>query len=348
MPGLISRLLRPLALLASLALPAAAAAQGLSGAPAPFDEGGVKVALISYISGGDFFQAYEAGAKRQAKALGIDLRIFPGRQDAAQQREQLQQAIDLGVDGVILNHGTPEALKDLAQQALDAGIAVVAFDVDLGLPKAVQVEQGDAKMARLVLDRMLADNGPSFTAGYVYVPGFAPLERRDAVWTEVKRANPGIREAARWGVVDGTTAASVASQTAAALRANPGITAIFAPYDEFARGAMLGAQEAGVADHLRIYSSDISTADIEAMREPGSPWVATAATNPASVGEVTVRAAALAIAGEPVGPRVTVEPVLITREQLEREKVRSVEDLNARLPGFARSPAAQAPWIPLP
>ena len=85
------------------------------GAPAPFDKGGVKVALISYISAGDFFQAYQAGAEAQAKALGIDLRIFPGRQDAAEEREQINQAINLGVQGIIIDHGLPESLKDVAQ-----------------------------------------------------------------------------------------------------------------------------------------------------------------------------------------------------------------------------------------
>jgi simple sugar transport system substrate-binding protein len=70
-----------------------AQAEGLEGAPAPFDKGGVKVALIAYISGGDFFQAYQAGAEAQAKALGIDLRIFPGKQNAAEQREQINQAL---------------------------------------------------------------------------------------------------------------------------------------------------------------------------------------------------------------------------------------------------------------
>jgi simple sugar transport system substrate-binding protein len=80
-------LLLGLGLLGSTALTASAA--GLPGAPAPFDKGGVKIALVNYISAGDFFQAYEAGAQRQAKALGIDLRVFEGKQDAAEEREQI-------------------------------------------------------------------------------------------------------------------------------------------------------------------------------------------------------------------------------------------------------------------
>ena len=63
---------------------------------------------------------------------------------------------------------------------------------------------------------------------------------------------------------------------------------MFAPYDEFARGVKLGAAEAGVADKIKVYSADVSTADIQEIREPGSSWVATSATNPAVVGEVSL------------------------------------------------------------
>ena len=167
--------------LARLALSAAAIsftlyqtslAGGLSGAPAPFDKGGVKVALISYISAGDFFQAYQAGAEAQAKALDIDLRVFPGRQDAAEQREQILQAINLGVAGIVVDHGLPESLGDVVQQALDKGIKVVAFDVNLNNPKVPQVEQSDHELAQLGLEQVVKDNGKSFKAGS------APLELR--------------------------------------------------------------------------------------------------------------------------------------------------------------------------
>ena len=324
----------------------AASAEGIAGAPAPFDKGGVKVALISYISAGDFFQAYQAGAEKQAKALGIDLRIFPGRQDAAEERDQVQQAINLGVQGIIIDHGLPESLKDVAQQAVDAGIKVVAFDVNLDNPKIPQVEQSDHELAKAALDQALKDNGASFNAGYVYVAGFAPLDRRNEIWEEVKKANPGIVEKARWGVVNDTTAASTADQTKAALQANADITVVFAPYDEFARGVKLAANEIGVADKLKIYSADVSTADIQEITEPGSPWVATAATNPAVVGAVSVRAVSLLIAGQDPGHNIVVKPVLITQKDLIDNAIKTVEDLNAKLPAFGKSDAATAAWIP--
>jgi simple sugar transport system substrate-binding protein len=320
-------------------------AGGIVGAPAPFDKGGVKIALVSYLSQGDYFEAYEAGVARQAKALGVDLHIFQGKQDAALQREQIEQAISLGVQGLIVSHGQPESLKDVVQKAVDAGIKVVAKDVDLGNPKVPLISQNDHEIARLVLNQALKDNGQNFPAGYVFVAGFRPLELRGEIWAETKKANPGIVEKGVWGAVDSNTATTVASQTAAVLRAHPEIKVVFAPYDEFARGVKLGAIEAGVADKIKIYSADVSTSDIQDMREAGSPWVATSATNPAVVGEVSLRAVALMIAGQDPEKLIEVSPVLITQEQLNKNDIKTIADLDAKLPGFGHSDQATASWI---
>ncbi|RKP55770.1 substrate-binding domain-containing protein [Pararobbsia silviterrae] len=343
----LKKLIHTLVLAAAIGAPLAShAAGGIANAPAPFDHGGVKIALVNYLSTGDFFQAYEAGAQKQAKALGIDLRIYEGRQDASQQRDQIQQAIDLGVAAIVVNHGLPESLKDVVQQALDKGIKVVAFDVDLANPKVPQVEQSDHDLASLLLDQAVKDNGETFSAAYVYVPGFAPLDRRDQVWQSFKQAHPGVKEVARFGTVDNQIAQSVANEASAAYRAHPDVRVVFAPYDEFARGAKLAADEVGNASKLRIYSADISTADIEAIRTPGSPWVATAATNPAVVGAVSVRAAALLVAGQDPGHHIEIKPTLITRDDLVKNDIHTVSELGAKFQAFRKSDAAQVAWIP--
>ncbi len=103
---------------------------GAGSLPAPFDKpDSVRMALVRYLSTGDFFDSYLAGAKEQAEALGVDLQVFDSRQDAERQAEMVDQAIALGVDGIIIQHGPTNPLKAAAQRALDAGIKVVAFDV---------------------------------------------------------------------------------------------------------------------------------------------------------------------------------------------------------------------------
>ena len=317
--------------------------------PAPLDNAGdVKIALVRYLSTGDFFQSYLSGVESQSAAIGLDLRIFDSRQDAALQADMVDQAIALGVDGIIIQHGLTEALQDAAQRAVDAGIKVVAFDVNLENAAIPQIEQSDFLLGKLALDQAIADNGTDFTAGYVYVPGIAPLDRRDVAWEEAKAANPGITEAAVFGTLDNPIANSIANQARSVLQANPNITVIFAPYDEFAKGVKIAVDEAGLTDDIDIYSADVSTADISAMREPGSAWVATVATNPSVVGEASVRALAMLLAGENPGASVIVPPTLITQNFLNEQDIKNMDDLGAMMPQFQHADVAMTDWMPLP
>lgn len=322
-----------------------AASAQIAGAPAPFDKGGVKIAVVSFLGAGDWLQAFESGAKKQGQALKVDLRLSQARNDANTQRELIEQAITRKVDGLIINNGKPEALKDLAQKALNAGIKVVAYDVNLDNPKIPQVEQSDRLMAQLVLDEAVKRQGKKIVGGAVYVAGFAPLDRRYAVWKEFQTKH-SFSEKAVWGVVNDSVPASVADQTKAVLRANPDINTIFTPWDEFARGVKLAVDELKLNDKVRIFGVDISTSDIQAIREPGSPWVATAATNPAVVGEVAVRAVSLLIAGKDPGHSVEIAPSLVTREDLLKNDIKTIEELTAKFPAFSASKAATASWIP--
>lgn len=328
-------------------LPGLAFGQGA--APAPFDNpGDVKIALVRYLSTGDFFQAYLSGVEKQAAALGVSLQVFDSRQDAALQADMVDQAIALGVDGIIIQHGLTESMKEAAQRAVDAGIKVVAFDVNVENEAIPQIEQSDRDLARLALEQAIADNGETWTAGYVYVPGIAPLDRRNETWVEFKAKYPGITEKAMFGTMDNPIANSVANQARAVLSANPDITVMFAPYDEFAKGVKIAVDEAGLGQDVSIYSADISTADIALMREADSAWKATAATNPAVVGEVSVRTLAQVLAGEDVPAQVIVPPTLITQAQLAELDISNMEELGAKMPAFVHADVAVSPWMALP
>lgn len=336
-----------LASAASLALGAGAVTA--QDAPAPLDTpDDVTIALVRYLSTGDFFQAYLSGVETQAEALGVNLRVLDSRQDAALQADMVDQAIALGVDGIIIQHGLTESMREAAQRAVEAGIEVVAFDVNVENEAIPQIEQSDYLLGKMALEQAIEDNGDSFTAGYVYVPGIAPLDRRHVAWEEVKAANPGITEAARIGTLDNPIANANANQARAALQANPTISVFFAPYNEFAKGVKIAGDELGLSDAISIYSADISTSDIALMREAGSAWRATVATNPAVVGEVSVRALALMLAGENPGASVVVPPTLITQSFLNDNDIRNMDDLGAKMPQFQHADVAMADWMPLP
>jgi len=339
-----------LSLIGGLAAAVAVSGQGLAQSmPEPFDDpGDVQIALVRYLSTGDFFQAYLAGVERQAEALGVDLRVFDSRQDAALQADMVDQAIALGVDGIIIQHGLTESMTEAAQRAVDAGIDVVAFDVNVENEAIPQIEQNDYQLAKLALEEAIRDNGTEWKAAYVYVPGIAPLDRRHQAWEDVKAEHPGIEEVAQFGTLDNPIANSNANQARSVLQANPNIEVVFAPYDEFAKGVKIAVDEAGLSQDIDIYSADVSTADIAAMREPGSSWKATVATNPAVVGEVSVRALAMLMAGEDPGANVIVPPTLITQEFLNENDIGNMQELAAAMPQFAHADVAVPDWMPLP
>jgi simple sugar transport system substrate-binding protein len=325
-------------------------ASGSSGAqtadvPAPFDQPPVRIALVRQLGSGDYFEQWLTGAQEQADALGIDLRVSDARGDDAAQATNLDTAINQGVAGIILDHGQTETLKPGIDRALAAGIPVVAFDVNADNPKVPQIEQSDAVLAQRTLESLVKDTGGKATIGYVYVAGFAPLDRRDEVFQDILTKNPGLKLAATWGKVSDSTAADVQGQTAAALTANPDITAIFAPFDEFAKGAVLAIEAAGLQDKVKVYGADISTADIGVMTAKDSPWTATAAADPANVGRVAVRAVALQVAGERVDAQISVEPALITRDFLVQHAITTMEQLRDQLPELTTPNLVNAPWF---
>jgi simple sugar transport system substrate-binding protein len=331
--------------IAPSAEPSASAAASAAAVPAPFDNPPVKIALVRQLGSGDYFEQWLGGAQDQADALGIELLVSDARGDNAAQSSNLETAVNQGVAAIIVDHGQTEPLEPGVTAALASDIPVVAFDVNVDQAAVPQIEQSDATLAKLALDQLVADTGGEGTIAYAYVAGFAPLDRRDAVFQEVLTANPGLDLVATFGTVSDSTAAETQSQAAAVLTANPDITAIFAPYDEFAKGAVLAIEAAGLQDKVKVYGADISTADIGVMIAENSPWVATAGTDPANVGRVAVRAAALLAAGETVPHRIVVEPALITQQFLRDNAITTIEELGAKLPALDTPDLVTAPWF---
>lgn len=323
----------------------ASAGGGLPGAPPPFDKGGVKLALIVYLSGGDYYQNYEAGVKRQAERLGIELHTFQGRQKPDEEREQIRQAINLGVNGIVIAGGKGEAVQDVVQEALDAGIKIAVQNITLPQKEIIVIDQDESKQLDLVLNQAVNDNGDAFNVGYIYVEGFPALDKRDKAWQAFKKSHPKVKEVARWGAVDDTPAETVANQTAAVFRAHPEINVILGPWDEFSRGAKIATDEAGLNKSVKIYSVDVSTSDIQAIREPDSPWAATVAISASGTGAAAVRAVALALTHELKETLVLLPPTLITRKFLIDNDVKNEEQLNAKLPAFRLEDAVTSDWI---
>ncbi len=320
------------------------AAASLAAKPAPFDQGPVKIAMVRQSGAGDYFQQWGGGAERQAAAIGFDMQVYDAQADAALQATQMQTAIDSGVAGIIVDHGLNDTMNPLITKALDAGIPVVVYDVETIDPRVIHTTQSDADMADKVLSEMLSAIGPDAQVGYVNVLGIAPLDRRHVVWEQYVKDN-GWQQKFFVGKWSNAVATDNAVLVDAALKANPDVAAIFAPYDELTKGTLVGVKNNGLTEQIKVYGIDISNADLELMNQPGSAWQATAATDPAGVGAAVVRAMALTLAGQLEGTDFQFPASLITQQYLKDNGITNMDLLRIALPELSEASQMTADWI---
>lgn len=319
-----------------------------SDAPAPFSEGTVKIALVENSGAGDYFQQFRNGAVQQFEAMGVEFEIYDAQADNAKQATDMETAIGSGVDAIIVRHGNSDTMCPLINEALDKGIPVVIYDIEVSecAPRAIETSQSDFDLAKTVLTQMAADMGPGVQVGYVNVFGIAPLDRRHVIWEEFKVDN-NWEESFFVGKFTNSVATDNAQLVDAALKANSGVTAIFAPYDEFTKGTVSAIDQNEMAGTVSAYGIDISNADIEIMTNDNSPWKATAGTDPNAIGAAVVRTMFLHLAGELDENEYQFPGVLITQDFLLENSIANMDDLRSKLPALSLTEVMAADWIPV-
>jgi simple sugar transport system substrate-binding protein len=320
----------------------------LAPAPAPFNgTEPVKIAVVQNSGAGDYFQQWTNGARQQADALGIEYTWYDAQADNAKQATDMETAIGSGVTGIIVDHGQTDTMCPLISDALEAGIMVVIYDIAIQecAPTAVQTQQSDASLADLSLGQMYKDIGGDQNVGYVNILGIAPLDRRNVIWDEYLTDSPWAQQFFV-GEFTNAVATDNAQLVDAALKANPDVRAIFAPYDELTKGTVSAINDNGLSETVWAYGIDISNADIEVMTAEGSPWKATATTDPNAIGAAVMRTMILELAGEQADRLVDFPGVLVTQDFLVSNSIKNMVDLRAAMPELNLSTIQSADWIP--
>ena len=202
----------------------------------------------------------------------------------------------------------------------------------------------DAHFATLVLTQMAQDIGDGVPVGYVNSMVIAPLERRDVVWQKFV-ADHKWDQKFKVGKWSHEVAADNAKLAAAALKKNPGVKAVFAPYDELTKGTITAIEQNRLGTKVAAYGIDISNADIELMTRNDSPWKATATADPAAVGAAVTRTLALELAGQLGKKQVVFPGVLITQSFLQDKQIRNMDQLRANHPEQNQGNNSSAAWV---
>ena len=307
---------------------------------------GKKIALIMQQNLGTFSAQYIAGVEEQVAKFGGSVTVFTSDGDLAKMASNLDASINQGFDAILIDHGTKEALNQGVERAVEQDIPVVAFDAGVDVDGVVSLEQGDQLMAELTLEKLAADHDGEANIVKIWTAGFAPMERRQVAYEQFLADNPGIQEVTAFGAATQNTALDTQAQMEAVLKQYPEegeITAVWAAWDEFAKGAVRAIEQAGRTD-IKVYSIDMSDEDLQMIQKDGSPWAASAAVNPEDIGRIQVRYAYQLIGGETPEEQVTLEPIFIDADKLPETAV-TTEQLGEYIEGWGASEQGYTPAL---
>jgi inositol transport system substrate-binding protein len=188
-------------------------------------------------------------AQEEGKKLGVVILVQDGQGSSSTQSSNLRNAINQGVDGVVLTPNDVAALVPAVNDVIDANIPLVTVDRYIENAKkpvphfGVDNVLGGAKMAKLAIDK--------FPDGFKAIlltgePGASPaIDRAKGIKEAVKAAGDKYKivaeQTANWSRATGL---SVTQNILTSLGTPPDV--IFASNDDMALGALQALSQAGV------------------------------------------------------------------------------------------------------
>lgn len=275
----------------------------------------IHLALVSQSATWPWALAYVDGVKKMAKELGADVTITDANWDPAKQADQMSATIKTNPDVIVIQHGQTEPLEPLVRQAQEMGIPVI--NTCLIMEDTVcEIDQNDAEFMETTFRKMAEDLNGKGEIALMWVGGFAPMERRKAKLNELLKEFPDIKIVSEFGSAGASVVADNMAKMEAVIKAQPDLDAVLACWDQFAIAAFK-AIKASRKD-IPIYSIDIDEQDVSMMREEGSPWKFTSATDSRELGKIAARVAVSAAFGEPVPESIYPPVVGISQEMLNQ------------------------------
>ncbi|OSN02017.1 MULTISPECIES: sugar ABC transporter substrate-binding protein [Lonsdalea] len=311
--------------------------------------GPIRIAVIRNLGSDDNTTQFVSGVLEEGKKLGFKVNTFLSNGDDARFQDFVNQAISQKYDGIILSQGRDPYSTELLQRIVDSGIKVAVFDtaVNRDIPGVTVTQQDDASLAKESFGQLIKDFNGKANIIKLWVAGFPPMERRQAAYQQLLKANPGIKELESIGAVSSDVQGDTANKVGAVLAKYPKgkIDAIWGTWDAFSQGAYKALKENGRTE-IKLYSIDISNQDLQLMREASSPWKVSVAVDPKLIGKVNLRLVANKIAGEPTPATYEFTAASIPQALLASQPGPvNVASLGKIIPGWGQTDDFIAPWF---
>ncbi len=245
--------------------------------------------------------------KEEADAQGAKLLdMSPTQADAAMQKDSVDNAINRGVDGIIIGSIDNRAFGESLDNASEKGIVCMAVDTAIDHPHISALAQTDNLASARLLGQYIVDHTPK---GKVLILGGTLGHqtgdaRRDGV-KQVLEANgyEVIFRACDW-------LPEKAYETAInELGAHPDIIVVFGAWDPGATAGLAAVKEKGLLDQIMVYGFDGLPAAIKSIQN--GELTATVSQDNKQMAQVIVRNMVAQINGQETVKKLLIDGFII-------------------------------------
>ena len=260
-----------------------------------------------------FFIAMEKGARDAAEELGVEFVTTSADYVVENQVKNIEDLLQRGVDGLLVNPIDSEALSNVVQESLDADVPVVTVDIDVtGADTTSFVASDNAQIGAMAAEYIIDQLGGEGTVAVLGNPVVTSTMQREEGFLAAIAEAPGIEVVANAGEAMERQTALDAAETI--LQANPDLGAIFGVNESGALGA-LGAVQARGIDTI-ILGVD-ATPDMLAAVQAGGNVKATISQDPYQMGYDAMQIIVKHLHGEAVATEQSAPIDLVTIENVQ-------------------------------
>ena len=255
-----------------------------------------------------FFVTLVEGAEAAAEEAGVSLTVVDAGDDVTKQVSDVEDLLSKNIAVLIINPVDSDAVSGVVEDAMAAGVKVIAVDrVVNGVEVDCTIASDNVMGAELATQYIVDTLGEGIKVAELQgVPGASAAIDRGTGFHNIADASLEV-VASQTANFDRTEGMTVMENM---LQANPDIQAVFAANDEMALGAVEAIE--GASKDVMVVGFDATEDAIAAINE--GRMAATIAQQPDLIGATAVENAVKLIAGETVESNIPVEVTLVTAE----------------------------------
>lgn len=302
---------------ATTAAPAGSeSAAGSSSGAAQTPAGGkLRIALVMSHLTNAFTTTFSESAKAEGEKQGVEVTVFDGKKDVANQISQIQSAVTQKYDAILVEPISVEGIKPAVEMANEAGIPIATCIQKMKEQELAKAYIGgdDMLAGKLEMEKAIEAIGGKGNIAVLYGPmGSDAQIIRKAGYDEALKNYPDVKivfeQTANW-VTD-----EALKITENWLASGQEISAVVSQNDSMGIGAAKAISDAGKTDAIKVFGVDATPDGLDAIQK--GTMFGSVSQDTAGMGALSVQTIVKIAKGEKTDAEVLTTPVWVTKDNV--------------------------------